>query len=477
MKAILGNAYSAQGIMASAQRCVNLYCERNPEDAPFPTTHYLTPGLLTVATAAKAGWRGLYVASSGNCYGVVNNTVVRIKPTGSTYSITVLGQLTTMKGPVSMVDNSLYLVVVDGSVGGYVVNLETDVFALITDPGFYGADKVDLLDGYLILNRPGTNQFYISDFLGINFDGLDFAAKTGFSDLLIGVGATKRQLFLFGALTTEVWFNSGDADFTFSRMPGAFIQHGCVSAATIHEFDGSLYWLSTSAKGEYMVMRTEGYDRARKSTFAVEAEFAKYAKAQHISDATAYIYQQNGHVFYILNFPSANKTWAYDISADMWQERVYSDDQGSENRQRGNCHAYFNGDTLVGDWESGKLYRMDSSLFTDDGQEIRRIRSFPHMEGDGNRMKYTAFRADMQTGEGVANGFPQPELRLRWSDTRGRSWGTFVTNTLAPTGDFLHSCMFQRLGMARDRVFELSWSANCTTQLNGAFVATAPAGS
>lgn len=472
MKAILGNAYTAQGLLASAQRCVNLYVELNPEDAPFPTTHYQTPGIQTVATAPDTGWRCLYVSTTGGLYGAVGSSVVRIKPDGAAYAVTVLGHLATSIGYVSMVDNGISLIIVDGSSSGQVVDLVTDVMTDIGNAAFYGASRVDLLDGYLLFNRPDTNQFYISKFLDVDFDGLDFAGKTGFSDKLIGVGATKRQLFLFGQQTTEVWYNSGDADFTFTRMPGAFIQHGCVTAGTIAQFDGSLYWLSRSETGEYMVMRTEGYDRARKSTYAIEAEFAKY---ETLTDATAYIYQQNGHPFYVLNFPAADKTWVYDISVDMWQERVWMDEAGGEHRQRANCHAFYNGETLVGDWENGKLYRQSLSLFTDDGNEMIRIRTFPHMIGDGNRMIYRTFQADIQCGEGVPFGDPLPELRLRFSDTRGRSWLNHIANSLAPTGDFLHSCKFNRLGVARDRVFELSWVANCKTSLNGAFVNVTPA--
>lgn len=471
MKAILGNAYEAQGLLASAQRCANLYAEVNPADSPFPTTHYLTPGLQTVATAPKNGWRELYVATNGALYGVANNAIYRIKFTAGAYVLTEIGKLSTTSGPVRMVDNSISLVIVDGSVSGRTVDLSSDVVSNISNPAFYGANRVDLLDGFLLFNRPDTNQFYISNFLDVSFDALDFAAKTGFSDKLVGVAATKRQIFLFGTQTTEVWYNTGDADFTFGRMPGAFIQHGCVSAASLCQFDGSIYWLSKSPQGEYMVLRTEGYDRARMSTFAIEKALKSYGD---ISDVNCYIYQQDGHAFYVMNFPAADKTWVYDIAANMWHERFFLDDQGGEHRHRSNCHAYFNGETLVGDWENGKLYRMSTDIFTDDGEEIRRIRSFPHMVDDGNRVTYWAFRADIQTGEGLAASFEGAELRLRWSDTRGASWGQSISGTLAPGGDYLHSCMFQRLGMARDRVFELSWAANCKTSLNGAFVSALP---
>lgn len=51
-------AYEAQNRIANAQRCVNLYCERNPEDSPFPFTYYHTPGLAVV-------WNGVPEDSGG----------------------------------------------------------------------------------------------------------------------------------------------------------------------------------------------------------------------------------------------------------------------------------------------------------------------------------------------------------------------------------------------------------------------------
>jgi hypothetical protein len=37
-------------------------------------------------------------------------------------------------------------------------------------------------------------------------------------------------------------------------------------------------------------------------------------------------------------------------------------------------------------------------------------------------------------------------------------------------GEYLTSVQFQRIGYARDRVFEVSWSSSVRTALNGAFI-------
>lgn len=468
---LTGSAYTARSLIASAQRSVNLYAEHNPQDSPFPATYYLTPGLTTIATAAQSSWRQLYTATNGVTYGVCGNTLYEI--TGG-FALTSRGTISSTLGPVSMVDNGLQILIVDGSSSGWAFDFGTLLTTPVSDPAFYGGDRVDLVDGFFVLNRPGTNQFYISGFLSTTFDPLDFAAKTGFSDKLVAVAVAKRQIFLIGQQTTEVWYNSGGATFPFTRMPGAFVQFGCSGAATVQQVDGSVYWLSRSPQGECLVLRTENYERARISTFAIEQEFQSYA---NVADATSYTYQQGGHTFYVLNFPSANKTWVFDLATSEWHERTFMDGSGQENRQRANCHAQLNGVAIVGDWQSGKLYKLDSNVYTDDGAPIHRIRSFPHLLDNANRVMYKTLIADMEVGQGLPVTGAPPEIRLRWSDTKGFSWGSYIAQDLGARGDFLNCIQFQRLGMARDRVFELSWSANCKTALSGAFIDATPAGS
>ena len=58
-------------------------------------------------------------------------------------------------------------------------------------------------------------------------------------------------------------------------------------------------------------------------------------------------------------------------------------------------------------------------------------------------------------------------LYLDWSDDRGHTFGNPVGQEMSPWG-YLTSLQWQRLGMARSRVFEISWSANTKTALLGA---------
>lgn len=475
---LVGGAYSARSLIANAQRCVNLYPEANPESssAPVPVTHYPTPGLSLLSTAPDATtMRIVYRATNGDLYAVCGPSVYYVTPA---WVFMLLGTITPGTTPVSMQDNGVVIVLVDGTASGYTINLTTRAFAAISDPAFYGADRVDIIDTFFLFNRPGTNQFYISGSVATTFNALDIAAKTGWADKIVSLIAMHRELWLIGSITSEVWYNSGAADFTFSALPGAFIDHGCVAKYSVAKQDLSVFWLGQDLQGLGMVFEGSNYQVKRISTHALENEFLSYVT---LTDAIGFTYQQEGHVFYVLTFPAADKTWVYDKAVGLWHQRAWSDSNGVLHRHRANCVTFAYGKTVVGDWQNGNLYALDLSVFLDNGVPIQRIRSWPHMLDDDRRVFYQTFIVDMQVGTDDGGGEPleaePPLLSLRWSDTRGASWGNPITNSLGAPGEYLTSIQFQRLGMARDRVFEISWSAPVMTAINGAFVQTRKAGS
>ena len=476
----------------------------------MPVSHYPTPGLTVFApppVAARA--RGIYRATTGDLFVVAGATLYFV---GSDGTVTALGALADKATPVSMSDNGLVLVIVDGSSTGYVVDLTVTAaakpFGPIRDPHFLGADRVDYLDTYFVFNNPGTTQFFISlslpDFAmmtsaaassttaGMAFDSLDIAGKTGSADQLVTIIAVHDTLWLIGALTTEIWYNSGAADFTFERSSGAFVEHGCVARYSVAKQDISAFWLSQDREGHCIVVRGTGYEAVRISTHSIEATFQAYAATSRVDDAIGYCYQQQGHAFYVITFPSADATWAYELQTGQWHELAWTDVNGTLRRHRAAGCAFAYDQNLVVDWQNGTVYQLDPANMTDAGNPIVRIRTFPHMISDGRRVSYKSFIVDMQTGNMPASQNDVPvledfsadfafdfgpildpgrnQISLRWSDTRGATWSNPISQDVGGSGDYQKSILFQRLGMGRDRVFEISWLCPLPTALNGAFV-------
>jgi len=419
-----------------------------------------------LATAATTGWRGLYVASNGECFGVAGNTLYLIS---TAWTLTSLGTISASPSRVSMFDNGTDLVIVDGSASGWSVNLSSHAFNSITDADFLGSNFVAYLDTYLLFNQPGTRNFFSSDSNAITFDPLYIAAKTATPDLLVGIAVTHRDIWLIGAKNTEIWYNAGATPFPFQLTPGAFVDHGCLAQYTIATHGAKLFWLGQDKNGALQVYKAEAYKVERISTHAIEYQFGTYST---VTNAYAFTYQQEGHIFYVMCFPSANEgrgaTWVYDLRTELWHERVWLDLQGRECMVRANCAAYFSGKTIVGDHTSGKLYEWSLNAYTDDGSPIIRRRGFPPIVAEGKRVTFDTFWATIEGGN-AASG-EDVQIFLRWSDDLGKTYGTPIGQSLGDLGEYLTQPQWNRLGYSRYRCFELFWSVNAKTSLSGAYL-------
>lgn len=454
-----GGAYQARSLTAAAQRCINLIPEAMPqnEGEPSALSHYPTPGLVLKGFYGSAGWRGIYRATNGTVFGVTGTAVFIVN---ADYTVTSIGTIATTSGPVSMADNGTDLMLVDGSPAGYTVLLATNAFSAIVDDAFYGADRVDVIDGFFVFNRPGTNQFYLSDNIATTFDSLYIAAKASL-DRLVSLTVTSRQVWLFGEFRTEIYTDSGASDFPLQAISGG-IEHGCAATHSVMRSDGLVFWLSRGKDGQGIVLQGSGYEAKRISTHALEARFQAYTR---LDDAVGWVYQLGGHTVYVLSFPTGGESWGFDLATGLWHQWM-----SGAGRHRGICHVAAFGANLVGDYETSNLYALDFGTFTDNGAPIQRIRAFPHLVAGGKRMFYTDFTADMQCGTAPAG--LTPLLQLRWSDDRGATFGQPLFQSMGTNGATLTSMQFRRLGMARDRVFELSWDAPVATVLQGAWIET-----
>lgn len=491
-----GGAYKARSVIANAQRCVNLFPEPNPEEnqPAAPMTLYGTPGLRELGSIDSQGrWRGLYRATDGQLFGVKNQSVYYIDPA---WNRTVIGTIAPGTGPVSMKDNGLgTLVLVDGTINGYTVDLETHSFAQISDPAFYGADRVDYLGTYLLFNRPGTNQFYTSLSNSVSFSALDIAAKSGGPDPISSLIVVNKAAFIEGLFTGEVWNLSGSGDFPLAPVENVMIQHGSIATHSISQADAYAFWLAQNDQGKGIAMMLDGYNAKRISNHALEVEWQQY---QTLSDAIGFTWQQGGHVFYTLVFPQADKTYTFDLATGQWHQWAWVDNNGKLHRTRVNCCTFAYGVNVGGDYSNGKLYALDPEKYTDDGQPIVRIRTFPHLMDKGNRVIYSQFLADMEIGSVPGHALEDiqvtdfnwdfnddfganpstlqaPRASLRTSTTRGASWGNPVARKIGSTGQYGSFPYWGPLGCARDMVFELSWSVPGPVALNGAFIRSRPA--
>lgn len=451
---ILGSTYVARSVNAADARMVNIFPEVIPEGGQEPAFLQRAPGLTLLATLGLGPVRGLWTFD-GYGYAVSGNTLYKID---TSWNATAKGTVTGT-GPVSMSDNGTQLFIAANG-PSYIYNATTDVFAQITDPDFPGAVTVGYLDGYFVFNEPNSQKIWVTQLLdGLSVDPLDFASAEGSPDGLVSLIVDHREAWLFGTNSVEVWYDAGLADFPLQRIQGAFNEIGCIAPYSVAKLDNGIFWLGADARGRGIVYRANGYTGVRVSTHAVEWHIQDYA---NMADAVAYTYQQDGHSFYVLNFPSANTTWVYDVATNAWHERA-GFSAGNFMRHRSNCQMSFNNEIVVGDFENGNIYAFDLNVYADNGGVQKWLRSWRALPTGQNNFRRTAqhtLQLDCETGVGLNDGQgSDPQVILRWSDDGGHTWSNEHWASMGKIGQYYRRVFWRRLGMTlklRDRVYEIS---------------------
>jgi hypothetical protein len=308
---------------------------------------------------------------------------------------------------------------------------------------------------------------------------------------------------VFGTDTTEVWYDSGATDFPLTPIQGAFNETGCIAPYSVAKLDNSLFWLGNDPRGFGVIYRSNGYASQRVSTHAIEYAIQGYTD---ISDAVAYTYQQEGHAFYVISFPTGNATWVYDVATGAWHERAYLTN-GEFTRHRSNCQCNFQSTTLVGDYQNGNIYKFDLDVYADNGETQKWLRSWRALPSGQNNLKrtaqhslqleaesgvglnlYPAYEAEQlttlvgfylttETGEFLTStAYPEapgynPQAMLRWSDDGGHTWSNEHWASMGKIGEYGFRTFWRRLGMTqklRDRVYEVSGSAPVKIAIMGA---------
>lgn len=463
----IGPSYQSQSVSVDNQSCVNWYLEVNPLGTGKEREVACllpTPGLTLLAQLGGSPIRALYTSQTGILFAVAGNKFYSID---SSWVATERGSLNTTSGPVSMSDNGTYVVFVDGS-EGFSWNMDTNTYAQITDVDFYPADRVTYQDGYFIFNRKGTSQWFISELNSVSFDALDITDAEARADNTVAVISAHKNIFAFGKQTIEVYFNSGNADFPFDLIPGSVQDIGCLSSASVVKIDNDILFLGGSDLGNGIIYRMQGYQPVRVSTPSIEGLIRELTEDQR-SAATAWAYQQGGHIFYCLNIPGLESTWCFDLSNGFWHERTYLDAFGPQ-RHRAEVHSLAYGKNVVGDWESGNIYSLDLGVYTDNGTSMRRVRRCTHFSKNQQRIVHSFLHVDMQPGVGL-DGSGQgtdPQLMMRFSDDDGQTWSNERSSSIGKIGKTLTRAVFRRLGVAVNRVYEVAVTDPVNAVLIGA---------
>lgn len=444
----------------SSQRLVNMFAEISEQPDRSILNLYPTPGTSAPFTdfgdSPIRGWVRsadlLYAVHRGIFY-EINNAGIRV----------ARGSINTAFGLVSMAENGVQIMIVDGQ-DGWIWNRDTVTFSQITDVDFpEGADTCIYADGFFLVNRPGTGQFFKSaPFNGLSWAALEFATAESAPDNLLQIFSHQGYLALFGENTLEGWQNVGGANFPYQRVSGAVIEWGIAAKHSIAKYDNSLMFLAKNRLGGSQVVVIENFLPRPISGQDFQAELAAYVT---VADAVAFSYFDSGHSFYHISFPTANKSWIYDLSADAWAEV-----KSGSGRHRAALGVSYLEKNLVSDYENGKVYRLGSQFDSDNGAVIDREIITKHLF-DEYRVSISRLWLDIQQAVGT-DVVQNPHIELKISRDGGNTYGPGVPGQMGRIGAYLTRCFWSRLGRARDWVFKFRLTETAKLVVTGAFMNT-----
>ncbi|MCW8533609.1 packaged DNA stabilization protein [Acinetobacter baumannii] len=450
----VGQSYHLKDWAVDCQRTLNLYPQAvESGNAPQVSALLPTPGLIA-KYELSGPVRGLYPTSIG-VLAVVGTQLFLLGETAEQIG-EVVGE-----NIVSFADNRIDVLIVGDPVT-YAFKQSSKELRIIAGGGFLGATDATFLDSRFIVLNPESDQVQWSGLLNTEFSALGYATAEANSDKLVRIFVQNGQLWLIGERTTEIWHSTGNADQPFLRVSGAYINCGCIAKNSLAQFGTGLIWLSQTDVGQGQVVITEGYQVKRISNHAMEQEFASY---ERLDDAVGYSYQQEGHSFYMLSFPTANKTWCFDGSTGMWHERSFYNLNSQHERHRSQVHCFYKGKHYVGDHSNGIIYELSLDAETDNGRMIMRERTTPVINPKGQRLIFDALEIFVQAGQHVNR---EPIVMLDWSDDQGQTWSFDQQETLGKVGEGKKRVIFRRLGQAFNRVFRLRVTDSSRLIITGA---------
>lgn len=436
--------------VVSSELCENLYLEKNLDGSKSPISLLPTPGISTLVTLGNGPIRGMAQAGS-DLYVVSGNTLYKVTQGLTTTELATVAQ----SGPVTMLvgEPTAALLGIRTSSEFYAWNGTT----LTTNPEG-GFSSAAFQDGYGILTRTGTEQFFLTgldDFSTMS--GLDFSSTDAFADLLVGCISDHRRLWLFGEKTIEVWENAGISPFPFVRSGSGFMERGCASANSIAKAQNHVFWLGD----DLIVYTASGYQPQRISTHGVEELIRGVVSPE---TAEGFTYALGGHTFYVLTFTEA--TLVLDIGTGLWHSRK----SFGLNRWRVGNFVLWNQRPVVGDYSNGKVYLLTPAVFSEAGDPLIRRAVAPPLYFGGKQFITDELFIDIEAGQGLVTGQgSDPQLMLDFSDDGGRTWSNELWRSAGEIGEYGIRARWHGLGSSRERMYRVTQSDPTKLVITGAF--------
>lgn len=478
----VGGSVPSQGRVVDSEQTINWYPEPTPSRFATQRAALMpTPGVTEMARASAGPGRAHFYLD-GREFAVVGSKFIEID---LDYNITYHGTVAVDENPATISSNGdggNQLFITSGT-NGYSFDLTTNTLAAVASMAGK-ATMADFMDGYFFALDAATSTMYASDLLdATSWDTSNGQQRNLAADKWVALKRNGTFLWLYGTQTSEAWYDAGNSPFPLAPHPSGLVQRGCIAPFSVTLAESTLLWLDQTAVGNGSVMQSGGFTPEDVSNFAIQNIFATYPVT---SDAIGESYQEQGHTFYLLSFPTANVTWCYDLSTGLWHERgTWISEQNTYTVWRPRFHALAFGEHRMLDSRSGAIYRMSVNEQSDvDGRPIRRFRRPPAITQENQRVFVSLVELDMEPATGLLTGQGEdPQIFMRVSTDGGFTHGPEVWRSPGKRGHYDQRVRWTRCGSGRRFQVEFACTdpvpwivSNCYIQVPNASILQANTG-
>jgi hypothetical protein len=468
----IGGSLPSQSALATSERTVNFYKEKiSTQGTQHKDALYPTPGFQT--------WNATPTIDLGGRAALSIDSRTFVMMGAGLYQAFTTQQLT--KLATLSQDGNLAQIVYNGPTGGQLcISTGTNAYNYVIASGALTtvltaeATQVGMLDEYFLALNQTTGKLRLSNLNdGTTWDPTQFALRSAQPDPWQAMIINAPDIWLLGEQTGDIWYDAGTSPFPLAARQGLTIPYGIAAPFSLAVTGGEVLWLTKNKDGAGLVVRANGYSPTPISTPELATALSRYQRTSTITDAEALVYQQDGHTFYVLRFPSANATWAYDLTTGEWAERgKWNNGRTDYDVWAPRVHVYAFGQHLTADASTGTLSAMDVSYGSElDGSAIRRLRRGPILIDENRRIGIRRFEVLVEPGLGLQTGQgSNPQMMFRASSDGGKTWGNERSVSVGQVGQYRRRAVVTRLGRPRLWVPEISVSDPTPWRIVDAFV-------
>ncbi len=311
----------------------------------------------------------LVVVQSDNVY-LVDITFSQEQQKVIFSQVILIGKLQTQSGVVYIAENNKPQIGISDGTAFYIYDPTlSPVFQSV--PLSFTPGYLTFHDTYFILaashdtfySPPANNTWRLSgqnDGLVWNNDSASIGllqTKPDNVQAVVRFPSKGNMIFVMGSIVTEAWFDTGAQLFPYQRNNQFNIDYGCLQPATVAYMDEFVVWLAQNEKSGPIIIYSDGGMPKKITTDGIDYLFSTL---QNPADSQAFLYRQDGHLFYHINFYSDNLSLVYDFST---QKFYHASDQNLNYFIAAEV-AFFKNQYYFITKNNGNLFAFDTSFTT-----------------------------------------------------------------------------------------------------------------